>query len=111
MSIESLSSRIKSLKGSHARVHFSDEIKSETVLAFRSSGMPAAKFAKTIGISQGSLFNWLKTLESKSEGKFHKILISEEEVKPWSVLGPKGLRIEGLSLGHLAELIQALEAL
>lgn len=110
MNIETLRSRIKTVKAKDSRPRFSSEIRSQTIIAFRASGMSAAVFAKDIGISQGSLFNWLKANSSDAAKSFRKLSI-EPEAQRWTVHGPKGLRIEGLNLSALAQLIDHLEAI
>jgi len=110
MNIEVLRSRIKAVKVKGPRPRFSDEIRSQAIIAFRASGMSAANFAKEVGISQGSLFKWLKVEGNASAKSFRKLSV-EPEGREWIVHGPKGLRIEGLDLNALAQLIDHLGAI
>ena len=72
----------------------------------RQNGMSYRAISKQIGVNNHTLRYWRETSKTKSVIK--AVRIAEPNAKPKSevvLVGPRGLRIEGLNLSELAELL------
>ena len=72
----------------------------------RQSGMSYRSISKQIGVNNHTLRYWRETTKAKSV--IEAVRIAEPNSKPKSevvLVGPRGLRIEGLNLSELAELL------
>jgi DNA invertase Pin-like site-specific DNA recombinase len=84
-------------------------IKREALLIIeraRQNGMSYRAISKQIGVNNHTLRYWRETSKTKSVIK--AVRIAEPNAKPKSevvLVGPRGLRIEGLNLSDLAELL------
>jgi transposase len=73
-------------------------------------GASLRQVAAELGVSEASLARWARGRE-EPVGQFRAIEVVAEPVRPVSAVvvhGPRGLRIEGLSLQELAALIERL---
>ena len=72
----------------------------------RQNGMSYRSISKQIGVNNHTLRYWRET--SKTKNVIEEVRIAEPNAKPKSevvLVGPRGLRIEGLNLSQLAELL------
>jgi hypothetical protein len=69
-------------------------------------------FAKLVGLSASVVDSWVKRKLPKP-GKLRRVRIVEDGVVPtssgWTLDGPRGLRVSGMTIAHLAELFRQLE--
>ena len=76
------------------------------VTARRAAGEPLGAIASALGIPQSSLLRW--AAPAKAAPRFSRVRVtsgaSESGVRAWTVHGPAGLRIEGLTVAEVAAL-------
>jgi hypothetical protein len=113
MTIEELSRRLQTFRAKNPSRRFSPELKTEATRVFHDSRMSASGFAREIGVSPTTLKKWLEQNSSLMPKRFQKITVESDlpVTSDWIVHGPYGLRIEGLPIVHLAELIGQLGGL
>jgi len=73
-------------------------------------GASVRKVAAELGVSEASLARWSRTEQERGPA-FHAIeLVAEPVRRPSGAVlhGPKGLRVEGLTVAELAELMERL---
>jgi transposase-like protein len=76
----------------------------------KQEGASVQKVASELGVSGASLVRWSRTEEERGRG-FRAIELVAEPVRRGSgavVHGPRGLRVEGLTMAELAELVERL---
>ncbi len=112
MTIEDLSKRLNAFRTKNPNRRLPSELRTEVTEVFRSTSMAASSFARKIGVSPATLKKWLASLPSSSNGSFRKINIdvSSSQSSEWIVHGPRGIRIQGLQIADLADLIDHLGA-
>jgi transposase-like protein len=75
------------------------------------AGMSGAHVARGVGITEWTLIQWRKAYPQPQRASFLPVAVVEPPRSvqmPLVVHGPAGLRIEGLDLGGIAELIRRL---
>lgn len=109
---EERASRIRAAVAQHGRVGrgnpYPDMLKSEAVEFFRArkrAGIAAAQIAREVGISAVTLGRW----DAECPPRLLPVVISGgEDTSRLVVLGPCGVRIEGLDVSSLARLLREL---
>lgn len=119
--LEQLKEQISSFPVSNngRRIGMTNPFRQAVVLAFEKSELTSIEFASQIGIGLSSLKKWIHDFRShppsqnrrKSEAQFRKIEVTHSqerahEIKKafFTIEGPQGLRISGISLSELSQL-------
>ena len=106
---EELEKLPRSKRGSRYGIH--EELRSRILKCWRMRNIKASEFSKELGLGESTVQSW-KHREGKHalEKKFKKLVLPhfEEDSLPIVVESPQGVKIRGLNLDQLAQLLRAL---
>jgi len=91
------------------RLRYTPELRAEAVTYARervASGGALAAVARELGVAANTLQAWLA--DQRHSPGFRKVEIAADSAPTLIVYGPAGLRIEGLDIAALAELLRRL---
>lgn len=124
MDLEQMAAEIRSEatscleKSGGTRWRYSEEFRAKVVAFTRervAAGAKVSEVAGELGLNGWTVAKWWwkrekSTAPSSAPSPFHsvKLVAMKAETKSPTVMGPRGLRIEGLSLSDIAELVRAL---
>lgn len=96
-------------RGKHKRRRYPAELRrriTDHVREQRAAGVPLNEIARAIGISSTLLHRW----ELRRSQKFRRVELAPAPPRAprWSVHAPRGVRVEGLSLDDLVEVLRRL---
>ena len=92
---------------------YSPRLKSEImdhVAQERDRRVAMTSIAEQLGVSLDTLYTWQREARRESAPGFVKLEIAPPIAEPIAVHGPAGVRVSGLSISQLAELLLALAA-
>lgn len=110
MDEEAIKGLVESSRDTRGRVRPKGEAKERIaayVLERRRAGSSLDRIAEQLGVSPVSLGRWTRGNSRRRRGVMRAVKVSSPST-PLVVHGPYGLRVEGLSLRQLAELLRKL---
>ena len=96
-------------RGKHKRRRYPAALRrriTDHVREQRGAGVPLNEIARAIGISSTLLHRW----ELRLSQKFRRVelAVAPQKTSRWSLHAPRGVRVEGLSLEDLVEVLRRL---
>jgi transposase len=82
----------------------------EHVAQERARGVAMTSIAERLGVAQDTLYTWQREARSESAQRFVKLEVAAPNAAAIAVHGAAGIRVSGLSVAQLADLLRALAA-